>query len=139
MDGTVRVTQSGGTRGAMATKILLVDDTPAIRRALRLCIETESDWEVCGEAENGKVAVELVRTLQPDVVLMDLSMPVMNGLEAARRIVAIAPRIPILMFTLHAYPELMEDARNLGIRDVISKSEGVGSHVIHAIRSVLAA
>jgi DNA-binding NarL/FixJ family response regulator len=123
----------------MATKILVVDDAPDIRRSLRFCIEEETSWEICGEAENGKVAVEMVRELHPDVVLLDLSMPVMNGLEAARQIGAIAPQVQILMFTLHAYPQLVEDARNAGIRDVISKSEAVASNVLHAIRSMLAA
>ena len=81
----------------------------------------------------------MVRNLHPNVVLLDLSMPVMNGLEAARQIAAMAPQVHILMFTLHAYPELVQDARNAGIKDVISKSEAVGSNVLHAIRSVLAA
>ena len=123
----------------MATRILLVDDTAAIRRSLRFCIETETDWVVWGEAENGKQALEIVRDLHPDVVVMDLSMPVMNGLEAARRMRTIAPHVPILMFTLHAYPELVKDARKLGVKDVISKSDGVGSNVVHAIRAALAA
>ena len=90
----------------MAPRILVVDDTQAIRRSLRLHIETETDWEICGEAENGRDAIERVKELQPDLVLLDLSMPVMNGLDAARRIKAIAPGIHILMFTLHTYPQL---------------------------------
>jgi len=122
-----------------AAKILLVDDTAAIRRSIRFCIEAETDWKICGEAENGKVAVEMVRELHPDVVLLDLSMPIMNGLEAARQIGATAPETHILMFTLNAYPALVPEAYNAGIKDVISKSEGVGSHVLDAIRSVLAA
>jgi DNA-binding NarL/FixJ family response regulator len=80
----------------MATRILIVDDTPAVRRSVRLYIEAETDWKICGEAENGKVAVEMVRNLHPDVVLLDLSMPVMNGLEAARQIAAMAPQVHIL-------------------------------------------
>jgi DNA-binding NarL/FixJ family response regulator len=135
----ILMTRYAGIIMATAAKILLVDDVAAIRRSIRFWIETETDWKICGEAENGKAAVEMVQKLRPDVVLLDLSMPVMNGLEAARQIAAIAPEIHILMFTLHSYPELVREACKLGVKDVISKSEGVGSNVLHAIRSVLAA
>ena len=123
----------------MPAKILLVDDTAAIRRALRLYIETETNWKIVGEAENGKIAVEMVQELRPDIVLLDLSMPIMNGLEAARQISAIAPETRMLMFTLHAYPHLLGEARKAGIRDVISKSDEVGTTVLTAIRALLAA
>jgi DNA-binding NarL/FixJ family response regulator len=120
-------------------KILLVDDTAAIRRSLRTCIETHTDWKICGEAENGKIAVDMVRQYHPDVIVIDLSMPVMNGLEAARQIGTIAPGTHILMLTLHAVPELVREAQKVGIRNVISKSDGVPNTLLHAIRSALAA
>jgi DNA-binding NarL/FixJ family response regulator len=123
----------------MALRILVVDDTQAIRRSLRLRIETETDWEVCGEAENGRDAIERVKELQPDVVLLDLSMPVMNGLDAARRIKAIAPRTHIVMFTLHTYPQLLDEARKVGITNVVSKSDAAGPNLLRALRSLLAA
>ena len=120
-------------------KILIVDDAAAIRRALRASIERRTGWKVCGEAENGKMAVDMVRELEPDVVVLDLSMPIMNGLEAARLISALAPRTRMLMFTLHAQPELVRQSQKVGIRHVISKSEGLDSSVLDAIRSALAA
>jgi two-component system, NarL family, nitrate/nitrite response regulator NarL len=123
----------------MAPRILVVDDTQAIRRSLRLRIETETDWEICGEAENGRDAIERVKELQPDVVLLDLSMPVMNGLDAARRIKAIAPSTHILMFTLHTYPQLLDEARKVGIANVVSKSDAAGPNLVRALRSLLAA
>jgi len=123
----------------MPAKILLVDDTAAIRRALRRYIETETNWNIVGEAENGKIAVEMVEELRPDIVLLDLSMPIMNGLEAAQHITAIAPKTQMLMFTLHAYPHLLREARKAGIKDVISKSDEVGTKVLTAIRTLLAA
>ena len=122
----------------MAPRILVVDDTQAIRRSLRLRIQKETDWDICGEAENGKEAIERVKELQPDVVLLDLSMPVMNGLDAARHIKAIAPQTHILMFTLHNYPQLLDEARKVGIEKVLSKAGAAESDLLHAVRSVLA-
>ena len=98
-------------------EFFVVDDTQAIRRSLRLHIEKETDWEICGEAENGRDAIERVKELEPDLVLLDLSMPVMNGLDAARRIKAIAPHTHIVMFTLHNYPQLVDEARKAGIAE----------------------
>ena len=122
----------------MPTNILLVDDNPAIRHSLRSRIEDETDWKICGEAENGKVAVDMVQRFCPDVIILDLSMPVMNGLEAAREISEIAPQVHILLFTLHSSPQLLEDARDAGVDDVLSKSEP-GGRVVHTIRCLLAA
>jgi DNA-binding NarL/FixJ family response regulator len=122
----------------MPTNILVVDDNPAIRHSLRSRIEDETDWKVCGEAENGKVAVDMVQRFCPDVIILDLSMPVMNGLDAAREISEIAPKAHILLFTLHSSPQLLADARNAGVNDVLSKSDAGGT-VVHAIRSLLAA
>jgi DNA-binding NarL/FixJ family response regulator len=123
----------------MPTRILVVDDSRAIRRSLRSYIEAQTDWQICGEAENGKVAVEMTQTLSPDVVILDLSMPVMNGLDAAREIRRIAPDVCVLMYTLNVYPRLLENANKVGIKDVLSKSRAVGSDVLNAIRSMLAA
>jgi DNA-binding NarL/FixJ family response regulator len=123
----------------MAIRILLVDDSVVVRRALRFYIESQTDWEVCGEAENGKLAVEMVQTLSPNVIILDLSMPVMNGLDAARRIRMIAPDAYILLFTLQAYPQLVEDARKVGVDEVLSKSAVEGPSLLCAVRSLLAA
>jgi DNA-binding NarL/FixJ family response regulator len=123
----------------MAIKILLVDDNTVVRRALRSSIESQTDWEIAGEAENGKIAVELVQQSSPDVIILDLSMPVMNGLDAARHIRALAPSACILLFTLHACPQLEEDARKVGVNEVLSKSSGVGATVLGAVRSLLPA
>jgi len=125
-------------KNRVAPRLLLVDDVPAIRKGLRCLIQKETDWDVCGEAENGKVALELVAQLRPDVVLLDLSMPVMNGFEAARKIRDIAPQAQILLFTLHSSPQLAEEARKIGVKGVLSKSGDAGSTVLPAVRSLLA-
>jgi chemotaxis response regulator CheB len=74
----------------MPIRILVVDDSAAIRQAVRSCIESNTYWEVCGEAENGGVALDVVRELNPDVMVLDLVMPGMNGFEVAREIAASA-------------------------------------------------
>ena len=108
----------------MSTTVLIVDDSPPIRRSLRAWLEQRGEWKVCGEAENGAVAVEKVKALSPDVVILDLSMPVMNGLEAAREIASVAPKTAMVLFTMHASEHLVKDAQNAGIKDVVSKSDG---------------
>jgi two-component system, NarL family, response regulator NreC len=122
---------------AVTARILVVDDIPAIRHSMRLYLEQEADWVICGEAENGKVAIERVQELRPDVVILDLSMPVMNGLDAAREIKAIAPSTHILMFTLHTYPYLLDEARKAGIDQVLSKADSVGTELLQAVRTLI--
>lgn len=119
----------------MSHTILLVDDSTLIRHSLRSCIEQNSDWEICGEAENGKVAVEKVKQLHPDVVILDLHMPVMNGLEAARQINRLAPQTTMVMFTLHDCTQLSEDAHAAGIKDVLSKTYQVTDHLLASLRN----
>jgi DNA-binding NarL/FixJ family response regulator len=120
-------------------KILIVDDSPVIRRFIRAAIEGEPNWVVCGEAENGKIAVTLAEKLQPHLIILDLSMPVMNGLDAAREILAIAPNMPMVMFTMHESERLRKDAQLVGIKHVFSKDKGFGRPVLEAIKTLLPA
>ena len=117
----------------MSHKILIVDDSALIRHSVRACIERNTDWEVCGEAENGRVAIEKVRQLHPDVVLLDLQMPVMNGIDAAREIVRIEPPPTMLMVTLHDSRRLTEEARAVGIKEVLSKTDAIADHLISSL------
>jgi DNA-binding NarL/FixJ family response regulator len=118
------------------TRILIVDDNARVRAALRLCLKMKEDWVICGEADNGDAAIELVRTVKPDVVLLDYAMPVMNGLEAARAMSALAPECAILMYTMFATPQLSELAFSAGVRTVLSKDvNGIGA-VMEAIEAV---
>jgi len=93
---------------------------------------------VCGEAENGKEAVERVEELRPDIVILDFQMPVMNGLEAALRIRDVAPRTAMLMFTMHASSELVKTALEAGVADVVSKSDRLSDHLSSALRQIIA-
>jgi DNA-binding NarL/FixJ family response regulator len=118
------------------TKILIVDYNANVRAALRMCLKMRKDWMVCGEAENGTAAIEFVRRVKPDVVLLDYAMPVMNGLEAARGLSLLAPECAILMYTMFATPQLSELAAAAGVRTVLSKDvNGIGA-VMEAIEGV---
>jgi DNA-binding NarL/FixJ family response regulator len=105
------------------TRILIVDDNPMIRRGLRDLIERNDDWEVCGEASDGRDAVRRAEELKPDLVLLDLVMPLMNGLEAARQLNKSGAPVQILLCTLHLSPVLVNEARRIGIQGTVSKSE----------------
>jgi DNA-binding NarL/FixJ family response regulator len=115
-------------------RILIVDDSAVVRRLLRYTIEQNSDWKVCGEAENGEVAVQRVKELHPDIVTLDLQMPVMNGLEAARQIAVLAPKTAMLMFTMHNSEQLLKDAHAAGIKDVISKSDAAAGELLTSLK-----
>jgi CheY-like chemotaxis protein len=104
-------------------RVLIVDDSPALRRALRLHLERHPELEVCGEAENGRAAIEKVGQLKPDFVILDFSMPVMDGLEAARHIATLAPRVPMLMFTSFTSDHVLDEAHKAGIARVVSKNK----------------
>jgi DNA-binding NarL/FixJ family response regulator len=121
----------------MPFKILVVDDSSLIRNLLRFFIEHNTDWQVCGEADNGQVAVEKVRELKPHAVILDLSMPVMNGLEAAREITRTAPNVQMVMFTMHTSEQLRKDAQAVGIKDVISKADTIGGHLLASLKDHL--
>lgn len=122
----------------MAHTILIVDDSELIRRTLRTYIEQHTDWRVCGEAENGRVAIEKVTELHPNMVILDFQMPVMNGLEAARRISQLAPETVVVMLTMHYSPELLNQAQAVGVRDVLSKSDHIAGRLLASLRSTAA-
>ncbi len=106
----------------VAKRVLIVDDHLAMRRAVARVLESQPNVEVCGEAENGRVAIDQARRLKPDLIVLDLSMPVMNGLEAARVLRGMMPKIPILMYTSFATSNLAEEARAAGVSRVSTKS-----------------
>src|SRR5258708_6023349 len=110
--------------GVVPMKILIADDKVQVRRVLRGLIEGHQDWEVCAEAEDGIQAVHRAEQFRPDVIILDLAMPELNGFEAAARISELLPEVPILIFTLYASPEVEKQAARVGVRRVISKSTG---------------
>jgi len=107
----------------MPFRVLIVDDYPAIRRAVRSLLASRDDFEVCAEAENGAEGVERSAELKPDVVLLNISMPVMNGFEAARDIGVVSPRSRVVILSSETDKRLMEEARNVGAVSYVSKSD----------------
>jgi DNA-binding NarL/FixJ family response regulator len=102
--------------------ILIVDDQAAMRKALRQLFAGEAGLEVCGEAQDGREAIEMAVRLKPDLITLDLSMPVMNGLEAARELRRALPTAHLVMVTAHSTPHLEHEVRRAGVNAVIEKS-----------------
>jgi DNA-binding NarL/FixJ family response regulator len=103
--------------------VLVVDDSPLMRRMVCDLLESESQFKIVGEAENGREAIQKAKQLQPDLVILDLGMPVMNGLEAASAIKRAIPDVSVILFTLYGDPDVERTARSMGIDAVISKGE----------------
>jgi CheY-like chemotaxis protein len=106
----------------MDLRILIVDDSDVTRRILGVIVRSRH-WTVCGEAGDGWSGVKKFREVMPDLVLLDLAMPDMNGIEAARLMSAIDPTVPIIMFTALNLDGLERAARNAGVCAVVSKGE----------------
>ena len=119
----------------MAKKILIVDDSPCIRKTLRQALEANDGWE-CLEAVNGKDAVEKAGHASPRLVILDVSMSVMNGLQAARELRRLFPTLPLLMFTSFETAHLKSEALAAGVSSLFSKSEPIGN-LIGAIQLLL--
>jgi DNA-binding NarL/FixJ family response regulator len=113
----------------MKKKVLLVDDNATIRKAVRPLFDAHPMFVICGEAEHGRDAVEKAPALRPDLIVIDMSMPVMNGFEAAPLRVKILPNVWLILLTTHEYPELSQVARAAGIHAIVPKSMAV-THLI---------
>jgi len=106
------------------TRILVADDHEIVREGIRgLVGRADRDWEICGEARNGKDAVQMVRSLKPDVVVLDVTMPVMSGLQAAKEIVRSGVNTRILIFTMHESERLGEEVQQTGAHGYVLKSQ----------------
>lgn len=121
----------------MTIRILLADDHPILRVGLRSLLSAQPDVEILAEVEDGFAAVEAVRTQQPDVVVIDVSMPGMNGLEATRRITAEAPGVKVLCLSMHSDRRFVNAALRSGARGYLLKECALEA-LVTAIRTVLA-
>jgi len=132
----LRTLSSPRSEQSLLSKVLIVDDDGTSRQAVRSLFEGEAGFDVCGEAVNGLDALAKANHLSPDIIVLDLSMPVMNGLEAAELLKLILPRVPIFMLTVHSGPEVQGAAQAAGVDAVFSKSEDL-SRLITRAKAVL--
>jgi len=103
--------------------VLIVDDNMFVRHALCELFRRQPDFDVCGVAENGREAIEVAGRLQPDLVVLDLSMPVMNGLDAARVLKRVLPTVPLIMYSAFEGSLSEKQAKLIGISEIVSKSD----------------
>jgi CheY-like chemotaxis protein len=120
----------------MPARILIADDSSSVRSILKKVLESHSRlWKVCAEASNGAEAVQMAMDSKPDLAIIDLQMPVMDGLSASARIAKSLPRTPILINTIYKSAYVDSEARNAGVREVISKADP--GRLLRAVESLL--
>lgn len=107
----------------MARRILIADDHELARKGVRSILERRMDFEICGEATNGKEAIQKTLELHPDVVILDVSMPILDGLEAARMIRKSSPNTPIIFVSIYGLREMVTEAYNIGARGYVLKQD----------------
>lgn len=118
----------------MPIRILIAEDSPSVKNALRHLLEGAGPWEIV-DVDNGKEAVAKAQELKPDLFILDLVMPVMDGLNAARRISKLLPNTPILMHTMHWSQQVEIEAQKVGVRKVVSKADSM--LLISTVRQLL--
>lgn len=119
-----------------AVRILVADDHEVMRLGIRNLLEAVPQWNICAEASDGKEAVEKVLACAPDIVIMDITMPVMNGLEAAKTIARSRPDIPIILFSLHLSDEMIGSLDRRAIRGAVCKGDAARD-LVEAVNRVL--
>jgi DNA-binding NarL/FixJ family response regulator len=117
-------------------KVLIVDDHAFIRRGVQAILQSVPEWELCGEADNGKDAVRLAGELRPEVIVMDVSMPGLNGIEATRTICRDNPGAKVVLLTLHESDELLRNGFQAGARGYLMKSDAE-EELVRALRVVM--
>jgi len=117
------------------TRILLVDDHAVVRQGFKMILDAQSDMEIVGEAANGREAVELAAQLRPDIVVMDVAMPELNGIEATRRVIAAGPHIRVIALSMHKDSVYVREILRAGARGYLLKDSGADD-LVKAIRAV---
>ncbi|MGH9321960.1 MAG: response regulator [Vicinamibacteria bacterium] len=135
MEDTADRTPSASKYPTRRISVLIADDHTAVRDGLRALLEAESDIEVVGEAENGRRVVELVKQVAPAVVIMDIAMPLLNGLEATRQIRRSVPETRVLIFSMHRDDEYVQEVLQAGASGYVVK-QTVAHELLAGIRAV---
>ena len=116
-------------------RILIADDHEVARQGIRALLEAHTGWEVCAEARDGREAVELASSTNPHLILLDIGMPNLNGLEAARQILASSPEMPILILTMHDSDQVVREVLRAGARGFLLKSDA-GRDLVAAVEAL---
>lgn len=127
---------AGPLEGTLRKRILIADDHEMLRRGVRNTLQTQLDLEICGEAVNGQDAVDKVKALQPDLVILDINMPVLNGLVAVRQILRYRPQTKVLVFSVHDSDQTVQEVHAAGAHGFISKGKDA-QHLLRVVRNVL--
>jgi DNA-binding NarL/FixJ family response regulator len=109
----------------MPKRVLIADDNPGIRTAIRSAFEGDNQFQICGEAVDGQDAIDKAHELKPDLIVLDFSMPVMNGIEAARVLSDSMPGTTMILYTMHTGKVMEAEAKAAGFKAILSKGEGV--------------
>jgi DNA-binding NarL/FixJ family response regulator len=117
-------------------RILIADDHEIVRKGICSILESRKNIDICGEASNGQDAVEKASQLNPDLIILDVTMPNLDGFAAARQIRTFLPEVPILILSMHAGPSVVREAQQAGAQGFVSKSEA-GHVLLKAVDAVL--
>lgn len=120
----------------MPVRILIVDDHEVVRQGIRTILKSRPEWEIVGEAVNGNDAVEQAKNLDPDLIVMDITMPEKSGIEATREIVKLGLRPAVLIFTMHEAKNLAETVQAVGARGFVLKSRAARD-LVEALQALI--
>jgi DNA-binding NarL/FixJ family response regulator len=120
----------------VSLRILVADDHESVRKGVCVILGTRGDIEVCGEACNGQEAIDKAQELKPDLVILDITMPVLSGIDAAEEIRRILPHVPILFLSMHQGRQLIAEAKRIGVRGYVRKSDAVAT-LLNAVDALL--
>ncbi|MDQ1408507.1 MAG: hypothetical protein QOJ41_242 [Acidobacteriaceae bacterium] len=117
-------------------RILVADDHESVRKGVCVILGSRGDIEVCGEASNGQEAIDKAQELKPDLIILDITMPVLNGIDAAEAIRKILPKVPILFLSMHQSRQIIAEAKRIGVRGYVRKAEAAAT-LLKAVDALL--
>jgi DNA-binding NarL/FixJ family response regulator len=117
-------------------RVLIADDHESVRKGVCVILGTRDDIEVCGEASNGREAIDKARELRPDLIILDITMPVLSGIDAAEVIRSTLPHVPILFLSMHQSRQIVAEAKRIGVQGYVRKSEAAAT-LLNAVDALL--